>query len=65
MNLKDFNNLTDLFFFQAERQKPESVFLEWLNAVNRKKFTWSETVSNVYKLTNVLKKILRKEIDVF
>jgi len=60
MNLKDFNNLTDLFFFQAEKQKQSSVFLEWLNAVNRKKFTWSETVASVYKLTNVLKKNIKE-----
>ena len=56
MNLKDFNNLTDLFFFQVEKQKKESIFLEWLNTINRKKFTWSETLSSVYKLTNILKK---------
>ena len=60
MNLKDFNNLTDLFFFQAEKEKPESIFLEWLNTINRKKFTWSETVSNVYKLANVLKKNIKE-----
>ena len=60
MNLKDFNNLTDLFFFQAEKQKPNSVFLEWLNTVNRKKFTWSETILNVYKLTNILKKNIKE-----
>jgi len=60
MNLKDFNNLTDLFFFRAEKEKPESIFLEWLNTVNRKKFTWSETVSNVYKLANVLKKNIKE-----
>ncbi len=61
MNLKDFNNLTDLFFFQAGKQKEASVFLEWLNTVNRKKFTWSETVSSVYKLTDVLKKNIKEK----
>ena len=60
MDLKNFNNLTELFFFQAEKQKPESVFLEWLNTVDRKKFTWSETISNVYKLTNILKKNIKE-----
>jgi len=56
MNLKEFNSLTDLFFHQAEKQEPESIFLEWLNTVNRKRYTWSETVSNVLKLANILKK---------
>jgi|TARA_B100000315_G_scaffold36301_1_gene31024 long-chain acyl-CoA synthetase len=56
MNLKEFDNLIDLFFYQAEKQKPESIFLEWLNTVNRKRYTWSETVSNVYKLAKILKK---------
>ena len=55
MKLNEFNNLTDLFFYQAEKQNPDSVFLEWLNTINRKKFTWSETVSNILKLTKNLK----------
>ena len=38
MNLKEFNNLTDLFFYQAERQNPDDIFLEWLNTINRKKY---------------------------
>ena len=53
MNLKEFNSLPDLFFYHAAKQDSESVFLEWLNTVNRKKFTWSETVSNVYKISKV------------
>ena len=55
MNLKEFYSLPDLFFYHAAKQDSESVFLEWLNTVNRKKFTWSETVSNVYKISKVLK----------
>ena len=61
MNLKDFNNLIELFFFQVEKQKKESIFLEWLNTINRKKFTWSETLSSVYKLTNILKKNIKEK----
>ena len=38
MNLKEFNNLTDLFFHQSEKQKQKDIFLEWLNKVSRKKF---------------------------
>jgi len=55
MNLKKFNNLVDLFFEQAGKQNPQSDFLEWLNPVNRKKFTWSQTVSSVFKLAKTLK----------
>ena len=59
MNLKEFNSLVDLFFYKAEKQNPESVFLEWLNPKNKKKFTWSETSLNINKLA----KILRENIN--
>ena len=55
MNLNKFNNLTDLFFYQAEKQNSQSVFLEWLNPKNKKKFTWSETSLNIYKFAKILK----------
>ena len=57
MNLKEFNSLTDLFFYQAEKQNPKSVFLKWLNPKNKRSFTWAETVSNIYKLTKILKNL--------
>ena len=60
MNLSEFNNLTDLFFYQAEKQIPESVFLEWLNPKNKKIFTWSETSSNIYKFAKILKTYVRE-----
>ena len=56
MNLNKFNSLTDLFFYQADKQNPQSIFLEWLNPNNKKKFTWSETSLNIYKLAKILKK---------
>ncbi len=55
MKLENFNNLTELFFYQAEKQNPQNAFLEWLNPQNKKKFTWGETSSNVYKLAKTLK----------
>jgi len=55
MNLSELNSLTDLFFYQAKKQNSESVFLEWLNPKNKKKFTWGETSSNIYKLAKTLK----------
>ena len=61
MNLKEFNSLTDLFFYQAEKQNPKSVFLKWLNPKNKRSFTWAETVSNIYKLTKILKQHVKNE----
>ena len=61
MNLNEFNSLTDLFFYQAEKQISESVFLEWLNPKNKRIFTWSETSSNIYKFAKILKAYVRKD----
>jgi len=55
MNLNNFSSLVDLFFHQAEKQNPASIFLEWLNPKNKKKLTWGETSSNIYKLAKILK----------
>ena len=63
MELKEFKSLIDLFFYQAEKQNPQNAFLEWLNPKNKKKFTWSETSSNIYKLAKILKKIIEKEVE--
>ena len=55
MNLKEFNSLTDLFFYQAEKQNPSKDFLERLNPKNIKKYTWGETSDGIQKLANFLK----------
>ena len=39
MNLKKFDSLVDLYFFQAEKQNSTKSFLEWLNPKNKIKFT--------------------------
>jgi len=36
MNLNEFNSLIDLYFYQAKKQNPQSIFLEWLNPQNKK-----------------------------
>ena len=59
MNLKEFNSLPDLFFYQEKQQDPKSIFLKWLNPKNKKKYTWSETSKNIYKFANSLKKYLK------
>ena len=60
MNLNEFNSLTDLFFYQAEKQNSKDIFLEWLNPINRKKYTWGETASDIFKLSVVLKNFVNK-----
>jgi len=55
MNLKEFKSLIDLFFYQAGKKNPQSAFLEWLNPKNKKKFTWGDTSSNIYKLAKTIK----------
>ena len=53
MNLNKFNSLTDLFFYQAEKQNPKSIFLEWLNPKNKKRLTWEET--SLFSLFNFIR----------
>ena len=55
MNLQEFNSLTDLFFYQAEKKNSESDFLEWLNPKIKTKFTWGETSASIFKLAKIIK----------
>ncbi len=55
MNLNEFNSLVDLFFYKAEKENPNTAFLEWLNPKNKKKYTWGETLTSIQKLAKVLK----------
>ena len=59
MNLNEFHNLVDLFFHQADKQNPKSIFLEWLNTNSRKKISWHEAKLNIFKLTKILRKYLK------
>ena len=59
MNLDNFNSLIELFFYQSERQKPKSIFLEWLNPNNKKIYTWEETTLNIFKLSKILKETVK------
>jgi long-chain acyl-CoA synthetase len=58
MNLKEFNSLIDLYFYQAKKENSNTPFLEWLNPKNKKKYTWGETSASIQKLAEVLKKNL-------
>ncbi len=55
MNLDNFNNLIELFLYQADKQDSKSIFLQWLNPKNKKTFTWGEVKSNIFKLSNIIK----------
>ena len=59
MNLDNFNNLIELFFYQVEKQKSENIFLEWLNPNDKKIFTWEETKQNIFKLSKKLKETVK------
>ncbi len=60
MDLNNFNNLIELFFYQSEKQDPKSIFLEWLNPKNKKTFTWEETRLNIFKLVKKLKETVQE-----
>ena len=50
MNLDKLNNLIELFSYQANKQNKKDIFLEWLNPINKKTYTWEETKNNVFKI---------------
>jgi len=60
MNLNNFNSLIELFFYQAEKQDPKSVFLQWLNPNNKKTFTWEETRLNIFKISKIIKENIKE-----
>ena len=59
MNLDKFNSLIELFFYQSDKQKPDNIFLEWLNPNNKKIYTWKETKENILKLSKKLKETVK------
>ena len=60
MKLENFNNLIELFFYQAEKQNPKSILLQWLNPNNKKSFTWEETKINIFKLSKTIKENVKE-----
>jgi long-chain acyl-CoA synthetase len=43
MKLDNLNNLIELFSLQASKQNKNDIFLEWLNPLNKKTYTWEES----------------------
>ena len=60
MNLNNFNSLIELFFYQSEKQDSKSIFLQWLNPNNKKKYTWEETKTNIFKLSKIIKENVKE-----
>ena len=60
MNLDNLNSLVELFFYQADKQNKESIFLQWLNPNNKKTYTWEETQKNIFKLSKVIKQNIKE-----
>ena len=59
MNLSSKNNLLEVFFDQYEKQNKDDLFLNWLKFPD-KKFSWKETNLNICKLSNEIKKNIKK-----
>lgn len=55
MNLDNLNNLIELFSLQANKQNKKDIFLEWLNPLDKKTYTWEETQNNVLKLSKIIR----------
>ncbi len=60
MDLKKINSLTELFFYQYEKQKDKNkIFLSTLKEP-RKDYSWQETFNSIKKLSNEIKKYVNK-----
>ncbi|MDC3165446.1 long-chain fatty acid--CoA ligase [Candidatus Pelagibacter sp.] len=55
MNINNLNNLIELFVNQANKQNKKDIFLEWLNPINKKSYSWEQTEKNILKLSKVIK----------
>ena len=60
MNLDNLNSLIELFFYQADKQNNNSIFLQWLNPNNKKSYTWGETQKNILKLSKIIKENIKE-----
>jgi long-chain acyl-CoA synthetase len=60
MNLDNLNNLIELFSLQANKQNKKDIFLEWLNPLNKKIYTWEETQNNILKLSKIIRENIKE-----
>ncbi len=61
MNLDNLNNLIELFSLQAKKQNKKDIFLEWLNPLNKKTYTWEETQNNILKLSKIISENIKED----
>jgi long-chain acyl-CoA synthetase len=61
MNLDNLNNLIELFSLQANKQNKKDIFLEWLNPLNKKIYTWEETQNNILKLSKIIRENIKED----
>ena len=59
MNIRNFNNLIDLFYHQYKAKDLKEIFLKSLKDKNNF-FTWHETYECVQKVSEELDKIIKK-----
>jgi long-chain acyl-CoA synthetase len=60
MNLDNLNNLIELFSLQVNKQNKKDIFLEWLNPLNKKTYTWEETQNNILKLSKIIRENIKE-----
>ncbi|EDZ60461.1 long-chain-fatty-acid--CoA ligase, putative [Candidatus Pelagibacter sp. HTCC7211] len=61
MNLDNLNNLIELFSLQVDKQNKKDIFLEWLNPLNKKTYTWEETQNNILKLSKIIRENIKED----
>ena len=60
MNLKQINNLTELFFHQFNQQANKDIILLSTLGDKRKNYSWQETYDFINLVSNELKKVISK-----
>ena len=60
MNIKNQNNLLQLFYNQYTKEKADQIFLKSLKNPNDK-FSWRDTYLNILKLSDELKSLIQKK----
>ena len=61
MNFDNLNNLIELFSLQVSKQNKKDIFLEWLNPLNKKTYTWEETQNNILKLSKIIRENIKED----
>ena len=58
MNIKNYNNLLELFYNQYTKEKTDQIFLKSLKNPNDK-FSWRDTYLNILKLSDEIKSLIQ------